>query len=111
MSTTMLYLQLLTFGKAQQLDVLVINKMADVRCQRTFQIKTFTQDYQSYCIYVSTKQLTVFKNMAIILVQIVRMTLDAFSCEKSVSAKFHRSRNGFAPQVCAGHECSCDQLV
>jgi len=43
----------------------------------------FRDEYiSSYRVYVSTRQLTVFKNVSIILVQIVRTTLDAFRCEK-----------------------------
>ena len=59
------------------------NKMADVRVEELSRFKCLLQIISSYHIYVSTKQLTVFENMTIILVEIVRMTLDAFWSEKS----------------------------
>ena len=46
------------------------------------------------------KQLTVFTNMTIILVEIVRMTLDAFWSEKSTM--YQRNISQHAPRVCAG---------
>ena len=52
------------------------------------------------------QKLTVFKNMIIILVEIVRMTLDAFWSEKSTICP--RNISTLAPRVCAGGECSSD---
>ena len=49
-------------------------------------------------VNVSTKQLTALKNMTIILVEIVRMTLDAFWSEKSTICQHNCSRRGFAPE-------------
>ena len=52
------------------------------------------------------KKLTVFKNMTIILVEIVRMTLDAFWSEKATICQ--RNFSPLAPRVCAGGERSSD---
>ena len=56
----------------------VNNQMADVHVEELSRFKCLLR-----IIYVSKKQLTVFKNMTIIRVEIVRMTLDAFWSEKS----------------------------
>ena len=68
--------------------------MADVRVEELSRSKL--RNISSYRVYVSTKQLTVFKNVPIILVQIVRTTLDAIGVKirPFVSAT---SRRGFAP--------------
>ena len=59
------------------------NKMADVRVEELSRFKCLLRIIESYRIYVSTRQLTVFKDMTIILVEIDRMTLDALWSEKS----------------------------
>ena len=51
-------------------------------------------------VYFGLSKVYLFKNITIILVEIVRMTLDAFWSENRpfVSETFHRSRRGFAPE-------------
>ena len=67
----------------------------------------FTSDYLKLPHLCFDKKLTVFKNMTIILVEIVRMTLDAFWSEKSTI--YQRNLSPLAPRVCAGGERSTDR--
>ena len=51
--------------------------MADGRVEGRFIFKRLLRNISSYRGYISTKQLTVFKDVPIILIQLVRITLDA----------------------------------
>ena len=55
--------------------------MAASRVEGVSRCKRLLRNISSYRVYVSTRQLTVFKNVSIILVQIVRTTLVAFLCD------------------------------
>ena len=69
----------------------------------------FTSDYLKLPHLCFDKKLIVFKNMTIILVEIVRMTLDAFWSEKSTICQ--RNISPLAPLVCAGGERSSDRAL
>ena len=66
----------------------------------------FTSDYLKLPPLWLTKLLTVFKNMTIILVEIVRTILDAFLFEKSTICQ--RNISPLTLRVGTGAKCSSD---
>ena len=86
--------------------------MANVRGEELSRSKRLLWNISNYRIYVSTKQVKVFKYVSITLVQIGRTTLDAFWCENSTICQRNISPFGVRAAGVYAYFCDCpDRLL